>query len=363
MQNTTFRSRQDFYRQMELTSINDDPIGVLSNIYDDEYPHPVFDPKKICFRRYRNYNHLKYNDRKSIKENVRTVFEDFEMYLPGVGDEWHGLLGTFDPEVNPLREHDFVITSCVTKNDHLWPVPYVYNNYHFVKTHLINRGKKIARPTDRPFFADVLLGTNKPHRELFFQLMQQNNMLETNIINFFGTYKSKFLNSVNDPQQLVIDRIQTENNNSTTELLNGHFTSQHISGHIMENSWYSVVAESIFKNDCFFVTEKTAKPMMAGRPFIILGGKHYLKNLRGLGFKTFDPVIDESYDNIDGLQERVKRAFASFQSLITQDPVKVYSKLKDVIEHNQRIMYDRKKLTQRATRFLDSLHIKYAYTP
>jgi hypothetical protein len=188
-------------------------------------------------------------------------------------------------------------------------------------------------------------------------------MLEENIINFFGTYRSKFLNLVKDPQQLIINHIQTQKNIDTTKLLDGHFTSRHISEVIMENSWYSIVGETIFNNDCFFVTEKTAKPMMAGRPFIILGGKHYLKNLRGLGFKTFDPVIDESYDNIDNYKERVKGAFASFQALTTQNPIKVYRKLKDVIDHNRKIMYDRQKLTQRATYFLNDLHTKYAYTP
>ena len=249
MQNTKFKNREDFYRQIKLTSINDDPIGLLSNVYDDEYPHPVFDPKKICFRRYRNYDHRAYADRKSIKENVRTVFEDIEMYWPGEGDKWHGLVGTFDKERNPLKEHDFVITSCVTKNDHMWPVPYVYNNYHFVKTHMVNRNKKITKPNNRPFFADALLGNDKPHRQMFFQLMRQNNMLEGNIINFFGTYKSQFLDSVKDPQQAIIDSIKTKNNIDTTKLLDGNFTSQHISEVIMENSWITVVAESFPDND------------------------------------------------------------------------------------------------------------------
>ena len=39
--------------------------------------------------------------------------------------------------------------------------------------------------------------------------------------------------------------------------------------------------------------------MMSSKPFIVLGSKHFLKNLRSIGFKTFHPVIDESYDLLD----------------------------------------------------------------
>jgi hypothetical protein len=359
VQNTKFKNQEDFYRQIKLTSLNDDPIGLLSNIYDDEYPHPVFDPQNICFRRYRNYNHQQYADRKSIKENVRTVFEDIEMYLPGVGDSWHNL--SFDQKKNPLTEHDFVVTSCVTDRDHLWPVPYVYNNYHFVMTHMVNRNKKILKPTNRPFFADVLLGTIKPHRKLFFELMQQNNMLEGNIINLFGIYKSKFLNSVKDPQQAIIDHVQKNEFPNTTELLNNTFVSQHISETIMENSWVSVVGETSPVNGCFFVTEKTAKPLMAGRPFIMLGGANYLKQLRQLGFKTFSPVIDESYDEIPDLETRVVSAFNSFKKLATQDPSEITQKLLPILQHNQEIMYKKSTLTRSARNFLDDLHTRYAY--
>lgn len=363
MQNTTFKNQEDFDRQIKLTSLNDDPVGVLSNIYDGEYPHPVFDPQNICFRRYRNYNHPQgghFADRKSIKENVRTVFEDFEMYIPGLGDTQHQL--NLDQKKNPLTEHDFVVTSCVTDRDHLWAVPYVYNNYHFVMTHMVNCSKKILKPTNRPFFADVLLGTIKPHRKLFFELMRQNNMLEGSIINLFGVYKSKFLNLVKDPQQAIIDHVQKKESPETTKLLNNNFASQHISETIMENSWVSVVGETFpYENGCFFVTEKTAKPLMAGRPFIMLGGANYLKQLRQLGFKTFSPVIDESYDEIPDLETRVVSAFNSFKKLATQDPSEITQKLLPILQHNQEIMYKKSTLTRSARNFLDDLHTRYAY--
>lgn len=358
MPNTKFKNRSDFYASMKLTSLNDDPIGVLSNVYD-EYPHPVFDPEKICFRRYRNYDHRKFNDRVSIKENVHTVFEDFEMYLPGEGDKWHGL--TEKNGNSPITNNDYVITSCITTRDHLWPVPYVYNNYHFVQTHHANLDIQIAYPPERPFFADVLLGNSKPHRLAFFEMMKANNMLGNNIVNLFNVYRSDFLDTVKDDMQAMIYDNPNKTYPNTTLLLNGQFISQYISVPIMENSWISVVAETIDDNDIFFVTEKTAKPLMAGKPFIMLGGVNYLKHLRNLGFETFAPVIDESYDDVVDYHQRVKMAFRSFKALSEQDPKEIMAKLSPILQHNRNIMYDKKKLTQRARFFLDDLHAKYKY--
>jgi hypothetical protein len=44
------------------------------------------------------------------------------------------------------------------------------------------------------------------------------------------------------------------------------------------------------------ITEKTFKPIMMGKPFMIYGPSGSLEILRKEGFKTFHPYIDESYD-------------------------------------------------------------------
>ena len=51
--------------------------------------------------------------------------------------------------------------------------------------------------------------------------------------------------------------------------------------------------------ELLFVTEKAIKPMQNGLPFVILGSPGALATLRALGFKTFAPAINESYDQQD----------------------------------------------------------------
>jgi len=361
MQITSFSTKAEFNEAMRLAHMNDNNHGVLNNIYDSDYPHPYFDPEKIGFYRYRNYNHQQYSVRSELPDKS-IVFEDFEMYIPGVGDLDHKL--TYNIKDCPLTKRDFIITSCITVNDHLWPVPYVYNNYHFVMTHEVNKKQIITQPnlgpTNRLYIADVLLGNPKPHRNTFFKLLRASNMLDNCIVNLFGIYKSKFLNQIDEQSQLLINAAQSQIGyiNTTNEFDQG-FVSQHISMPIMNASWYSIVGETICDNDCFFVTEKTAKPIMAGRPFIILSGKHTLKHLQSLGFRTFSPVIDETYDEINDHHERVAAAFVSFQKLAKLNPIDVYQKLGDVLLHNQQIMHNKQALTQRARDFLEDIRLDH----
>lgn len=63
-----------------------------------------------------------------------------------------------------------------------------------------------------------------------------------------------------------------------------------------------VIETNIFDHGWF--TEKTARCLRTGKPFILLGTPGQLKKLQAMGFKTFNPVINESYDNIGDLDSR-----------------------------------------------------------
>jgi hypothetical protein len=56
--------------------------------------------------------------------------------------------------------------------------------------------------------------------------------------------------------------------------------------------------------DCGWWTEKTAKCLISGKPFLLLGTPAQLDELRRLGFQTFSPWIDESYDHEPNPEKR-----------------------------------------------------------
>jgi hypothetical protein len=61
-----------------------------------------------------------------------------------------------------------------------------------------------------------------------------------------------------------------------------------------------LVCETYTIGDTFFPTEKTVRPIMAGKPILVYGPKNYLANLRNLGFQTWSSCWDESYDQYEG---------------------------------------------------------------
>ncbi len=93
-------------------------------------------------------------------------------------------------------------------------------------------------------------------------------------------------------------------------------------------------------NDFAMFSEKEAKPIVAQRPFIIFGACRQLEAFKSLGFKTFDSVIDESYDTIEDKVTRWNKALDSMLSLTEKDPIRVYESLKYSLEHNKKHFED-----------------------
>ena len=68
-------------------------------------------------------------------------------------------------------------------------------------------------------------------------------------------------------------------------------------------------------NPVTFVTEKPLKPLLSRRPFIMLGNAGALGTLRALGFATFEPAINESYDLMPDAESRTAAALAEVERL------------------------------------------------
>jgi len=79
-------------------------------------------------------------------------------------------------------------------------------------------------------------------------------------------------------------------------------TNFQISGYGFEDksvyvkSFISLISDTIFFKRQGFISEKVFKPIMYMQPFIVAGPPYYLREIKNMGFKTFDGFIDESYD-------------------------------------------------------------------
>lgn len=112
------------------------------------------------------------------------------------------------------------------------------------------------------------------------------------------------------------------------------FVGQVMPYKVYDKTSYSLVCETHTLNDFSFFTEKIAKPILAKRLFVVVSGQHYLRNLRSFGFKTFDCVIDESYDDVEDHKTRWSLALDQVVELCKQDFGFVMEKIAPVLLHN-----------------------------
>lgn len=105
------------------------------------------------------------------------------------------------------------------------------------------------------------------------------------------------------------------------------------------NAYCQIVLESQFDVDQSggaFVTEKTFKPIKHGQLFFVAGGAGSLQVLRDLGYKTFDAILDNSYDTVTNHTQRwecLRDSIARAQPRLPE----LFEAARPEIEHNQRL--------------------------
>jgi hypothetical protein len=75
---------------------------------------------------------------------------------------------------------------------------------------------------------------------------------------------------------------------------------------LIKDSHINIVLETHIhkENNNIILTEKTYKPIVMKRPFIIYGPPNVIRTLREQGFKTFRGIINENYDLIQDHNQR-----------------------------------------------------------
>jgi hypothetical protein len=103
------------------------------------------------------------------------------------------------------------------------------------------------------------------------------------------------------------------------------------------DAFWHVVTETVFYYDKLHLTEKIFKPIVSKQPFMLLAAPGNLAYLRSYGFKTFDSVIDESYDLIqdnDARVEAVVNQLHWYCNLTPGEKTDIITQLEPVIQYN-----------------------------
>lgn len=260
--------------------------------------------------------------------------KQLHLYLgePTNDQEFTRFIHTFDrPNVHIYSDCvlNFSLSQAKFKPTINWfidPVNY-YTEYTWAKKLLT----KLDYSTNKPYCFDILLGQEKPHRTKVNELVETSQYKDQFVHSYF---KQNLVNGIFWDQHicpgahsLTSESFRIGNEDARVSAL--------LPVDIYNQSYYSVVCETTAYNSYNQYTEKVAKPILAKRPFIVFAGQYYLKNLKSLGFETFDICIDESYDLEPDQQRRFAMAWRQVEQLCDQDPAFVLDQLAPILARNQ----------------------------
>lgn len=252
---------------------------------------------------------------------------------------------------------------------------------HFKIAVMASDNSLYTQPSTRNFLFDCLLGTPKPARKYIFYRLKEDELLEKSLVSltvaqdYYQTLEfndlyfnvaadlEKKFGSVSSYQSSELRKLDAELDWDNKVKIQGEQTNFDLfvtikdiihdtnEGHtywkrcyttpynVYANSWYSIICET-YQQHRYQPTEKTAKVFLGGRIFIAFTCRHFLKNLKKLGFKTFDTIIDESYDDVEDISLRFDMAWQQVRTLSNSNHIENYTKVKDIIEHNRSLMLD-----------------------
>ena len=187
----------------------------------------------------------------------------------------------------------------------------------------------------------------RKHRLFFGYLLDQANLLEKGMVSLrFPTPTGKLnLNHEYGSKIVNLNRYNrlAQKGNLTIDISNDDNLAMNFNISNYENTFVSVVSETLMEPGCIFFSEKIWKPISIGHPFIIMGNPYSLKKLQDMGYITFNDIWDESYDSIISETDRIiaiTKVLQSICSMTNEELDKAKKHIDAIAIHNKKVFYD-----------------------
>tara|TARA_E500000081_G_scaffold40017_1_gene43605 strand:- start:9367 stop:10518 length:1152 start_codon:yes stop_codon:yes gene_type:complete len=195
------------------------------------------------------------------------------------------------------------------------------------------------------------------HRPLLITLLRSRNLLDQGYISFAPSDDGHNWNTVYPRLQAMynnhnrISKILSDNADvknlkpmylDTEDLVtNRAMHEDSISKYYVE-TYFSIVSETTYHEGTPFLSEKIFKAIAMGHPFIIVTAPNSLQYLKALGYKTYSPFIDESYDSIQDDGDRMLAILDQIEKLCSM-PKKTLRKqwlpnVRTIANHNRNLL-------------------------
>lgn len=198
----------------------------------------------------------------------------------------------------------------------------------------------------------------KYHRGYVIDRMMQERLINT--MNY-SWLKRNYQHTEIFNQYSLFDPNKIKNLDVSTQKIESHPSAQET----LPTQYHMSLIDTFCESTCdstvdVFVTEKTFKPLIVGKPFIGFGPANYNRTLKLMGFKLYENLFDYSHDKITDTMERMEAFLENNLFRIARMPLWEIEHLinthKDDIEHNANLArtFDRGRTP--LDRYWDTLH-------
>lgn len=195
----------------------------------------------------------------------------------------------------------------------------------------------------------------RTHRLYILAKLNQLNLIDNNIVTYDFTINDnqkhlKEIPNIHENELLdftelkkyILDlQINNDKKFYDFEDLESLYGIMYEDASVYEDSMFSFISETSFLEDEFYISEKVVKALGQNHPFIVFGNFGTLKELKRMGFETFEPFIDESYDLEPNIQKRMDMVFDEVIKLVnkTEEEKLIWMKnIKPILEKNYKVL-------------------------
>lgn len=149
------------------------------------------------------------------------------------------------------------------------------------------------------------------------------------------TYRTEFLKLINN------NNIDYQLGSYSSEEYIDSNSSATYDSYDFSNSGISVVLETV-ADSRIHLTEKTLRSIACGHPFILVAGPNSLEYLKGYGFKTFSPWINEDYDKETDLSLRMKLVadeMLRLSKLSFNEQTEILDNCNSIAQYNKKLFF------------------------
>lgn len=230
----------------------------------------------------------------------------------------------------------------------------IYSPNHFIKMiPNFNGLNELGYVSDIPNPTDILnnlkrekhfLSFNRAeriHRGILVTHLFKNNLLDkfllsalkpfdSNVFQYHDSRLSNYKNFVDEVNKIIPIEIDTQKWKNRE---NAFYPGNCYKKDLFLNSYFHICTETFFfESNVTFFTEKILKPILGLQPFIIIGTHNYLKKFKEFGFKSYDSIFDESYDDIEDGMDRIVKILEIIDNVCSWDLETCEEKYKSVMD-------------------------------